>query len=65
MRIIFRLRSIKWFFRSNWYTTGRWSSPFLNQEGEIVKLIDIGSITFGYAKKKKGAMRTSRRAISK
>jgi hypothetical protein len=54
MRLIFRVRPIRWMFRKNWYSLHRWKHPLNNNEGEQVKLIDIGSFTIGYAKANTG-----------
>lgn len=52
IKCIFRVRPLRWLFRRNWYSLYRWRNP-VEQDGETVRLIDMGPVTVGYRRSTK------------
>ena len=46
--IVFHMRSLRWMFRKDWYSTKRWGGEYPG--GGRYWLIDFGSFTFGIRK---------------
>lgn len=50
MRIILRVRPLEFIFNKNWYSKTRFITPVF-YENEKLRIIDIGCLSVGYAKK--------------